>query len=283
MIFIFTIMAVAGRAEAGTVVDAAGRSVTAQPGAKLLVLGGGITESVYALGLGGQVVSVDTTSIYPPEVMSLPRVNYYRQLTAESLLAQDPDLVIAPDDAGPPGVIDQVRSAGVPVALLPSAHSLDGARQRIRMLGQLLDRVPEAEKLAQGIDQAMAGVKRPVPPPRVLFIYAGRTGGMQVAGQDTAADAMISLCGGTNAVQGFTGYRPLTAEAVIAARPDVVVLPERVLQTAGGPDGLLTQPGLSLTPAGKSRRIVSFDDLFLLGFGPRTGAACTELSSALAP
>lgn len=114
--------------------------------------------------------------------------------------------------------------------------------------------------------------------PRVLFIL-GHTGNqVMVAGQDTAADAMLAFAGADNALSGFTGYRPLTAEAAVAAQPDVL------LTTTTGPSSvdpaatLLAQPGLANTPAGRAKRVVSFDALYLLGFGPRLPQAVAELA-----
>jgi iron complex transport system substrate-binding protein len=117
----------------------------------------------------------------------------------------------------------------------------------------------------------------------VLFVYARGAGTLQVAGQETGAGTMIALAGGINAAQGFTGYRPLTAEAVVAAQPDVVLLTDRGLESIGGIDAVLAQPGVALTSAGTARRVVSLDDGMLLGFGPRTGDGVVALARLLAP
>jgi iron complex transport system substrate-binding protein len=80
-------------------------------------------------------------------------------------------------------------------------------------------------------------------------------------------------------VTDYAGYKPLTAEAVVAAAPDVILMPARGLESIGGIDGLLTIPGIALTPAGSMRRVIAMDDLYLLGFGPRLGQAVRELTS----
>jgi iron complex transport system substrate-binding protein len=94
---------------------------------------------------------------------------------------------------------------------------------------------------------------------------------------------MVTLADGVNAVTGYEGYKPLTPEAVIAAAPDVLLLPARGLDSVGGIDGLLKAPGVALTPAGQGRRIVTMDDLYLLGFGPRLGQAVHDLAIFLHP
>ena len=123
---------------------------------------------------------------------------------------------------------------------------------------------------------------RPVsPPPRVLFILSHAANNVQVAGEDTAADAMIRLANGVNAMRGFKGYRPLSNEAVIAAAPDFILITREGIDALGGVDALLSRPGLALTPAGKARRVLAPDALFLLGFGPRLPQAVKDLAQGI--
>src|SRR5690606_14484652 len=77
------------------------------------------------------------------------------------------------------------------------------------------------------------------------------------------------------------GYRPVTAEALVAAAPDVLLLTPRGLESLGGVAGLLAVPGAAVTPAGRPRRVVAIDDLLLLGRGPRTDVAVRQLRGAL--
>jgi iron complex transport system substrate-binding protein len=88
--------------------------------------------------------------------------------------------------------------------------------------------------------------------------------------------------GGVNAADALDGFKPLTAEAVLQARPEVLVMPEHGWQSLGGVDGVLALPGVADTPAGRARAIVTLDDQKLLGFGPRVGEAALELRRALA-
>jgi iron complex transport system substrate-binding protein len=112
----------------------------------------------------------------------------------------------------------------------------------------------------------------------VLFVYARAGGVLNASGAGTHADAMIQLAGGINAVTGYEGYKPLTAEAALLAAPDVILLTTRGLAGAGGTDAILSHPGIANTPAAKSRRVVALDDLLLLGFSSRIGEAVRELS-----
>jgi iron complex transport system substrate-binding protein len=104
-----------------------------------------------------------------------------------------------------------------------------------------------------------------------------------VSGSATAADEMIRLAGGVNAVTDYEGFKPLTPEAGVSLGPEVILVPSRGLDAIGGRDALFALAGLDLTPAGKGKRVVAMDDLYLLGFGPRTGRAVLDLAVALHP
>jgi len=268
-------------AGAGEIVDATGATARADRTTRIVTVGGGITESVFALGAGPQVVGVDKTSVYPGAASKLPRVGYFRQLTAEGLISLGPELIVATDEAGPPAALDQVAAAGISVVRLSAEASVEAAEQRLRDLGTLLDRSAEAERLVASMKADLAEVDAPDRPPRVLFVYARGADTMQVGGTDTPSASMIELAGGVNAVDSYSGFKPLTAEGAIAVQPDFVLLTTRGLASVGGVAGMLAQPGIAQTPAGRARRIIAVDDLMLLGFGPRTGEAVRELADKL--
>src|SRR3546814_10521282 len=115
----------------------------------------------------------------------------------------------------------------------------------------------------------------------VFFIYARGTGTMMVAGQLKQLDEMITLAGGENAVSGFEDFKPLTAESLVAANPDVILLFDSGLSSLGGIAGLLEVQGVAETNAGKARKVVEMDGQFLTGFGQRLGKAILELTKKI--
>lgn len=255
----------------------------AQGQPRIVSVGGAVTETVYALGAQGQLAGVDTTSLFPAEAMKLPQVGYARTLSAEGLLALSPQLLLASADAGPPNVLEQIKRAGVRVEVLDEHHQFEGVLARTQRIGALCGREREAERLVARLRQDWAAL--PKPPagssPKVLFVLAHAGGQLRVAGEGTSAHAMITLAGGRNAMAGVQGYKPLTAEAALQAAPDVVLCTTQGLEAQGGADGLLKAPGLSLTPAGRNRRVVGMDALLLLGFCPRLPQAVAELTGKL--
>jgi iron complex transport system substrate-binding protein len=261
--------------------------VAAQAEERVVSGAGAITETVYAIGADKALVGVDLSSVYPTEAAKLAQVGYARQLSAEGILSVQPTILLVSEDGGPAAVIEQIEKAGVKVVKLESAHTPEAAVERIRNVGAALNQATEAEKVANELSTDLAGVKKQLEGttqrPKVLFLMAHGGGTMNVAGRGTAADAVIALAGGVNAVKDYDGYKPLTAEAAVAAAPDYILTTTRAIGGAGGVEGLLKLPGLDLTPAGRNAKVIVMDDLYLLGFGPRMGKATQELFTQLHP
>lgn len=264
---------------------AAARAGEAAP--RIVSIGGAVTEILYDLGLGDSIVAVDTTSLYPPEALtSKPNVGYMRQLSAEGVLSVRPTLVIAAEGAGPPDALKLVREAGVLLAMVPEDPTEEGVLTRIRTAARAVDRVEQGERLAEETSRRFADLaalrSRIREPAGALFILSVQNGRIMVGGRRTTADGMLTLAGARNVAAAIEGYKLMTDEAIVAASPDIVVMMEH---GPGGepPADLFEGPALSQTPAGRHRRLVSMDGLYLLGFGPRTPDAARELLLALSP
>ncbi|OYT70493.1 MAG: hemin ABC transporter substrate-binding protein [Chloracidobacterium sp. CP2_5A] len=276
----------ATQAAARTVMDANGQPVAITDVSRVVAAGGSVTEIVYALGAEAALVGCDASSLYPEAAAKLPQVGYVRALSAEGVLSLRPSLVLTLPEAGPPDALAQLRASGTPVLIVPSETSLEGVKRKIRAIAQALDRQAQGEELVRRLDVDLAAARNYLDgcpeKPKVMFIYARGQGVAQVAGRDTAAAEMIRLAGGVSAFD-FEGYKPLTAEAAVAAAPDVILLSSRGLESSGGVAGVLAMPGVKQTPAGRNQRIVAMDDLLLLGFGPRAGQGVLELARLLHP
>lgn len=289
-LFVALVVLVATFGTAQTLTDATGAEVAVGDTSRVITLGGDVTEVVYALKQENKLVAVDTSSVYPPEkVETLPKVGYVRQLAAEGVLSLDPSLIIATGDAGPPEVLTQIRQAGVPLFIVPSEDSIEGAKAKISAVAEVFGIRARADDLNLQIDLDVAearlytGAVQASARPKVMFIYARGAGTLSVSGTDTSAHAMIELAGAENAVTEYEGYKPLTAEAAVTAAPDVLLFLSRGLESVGGDTGLADLPGVALTPAYENGRIVALDDLYLLGFGPRVGQAVKDLTLAFYP
>ena len=254
---------------------------------RIVSVGSALTEIFYALGAENLLVGVDTTSLYPPQAKALPQVGYMRALSAEGVLSLKPTLIMATTGAGPASTLDQLKATGIEVIVLPDQYDYESVVRKIEAVGKATGEVAEADALiARGRAEMKTLADRLVGAPnkpRVLFLMSMSGGAPQAAGRDTAADGIIRLAGGINAIDGYAGYRPLTPEAVIASRADYILVPRQSVDSMGGVEKVLDQPSIRQTPAGRAGKVVQFDILLLLGFGPRTPQAATELAAALHP
>jgi iron complex transport system substrate-binding protein len=271
-----------------TVTDATGTPVEITDASRVVTLGGVITEIAHALGAGDQVVAVDASSFFPPEVLREKMVlPYYRMLAAEPVLAAQPTLIIGTDEVGPPEVVQQLRDAGITTLLLSQDLTLEGTDALITTIGQALGRDAEAADLVATVDAELAAAAELVAgatsSPKVMMVLLPPGAPLLVSGRETAAATMIGLAGATNAVEMFPDYIPLSPEITAAAQPDIILTTTDSLERAGGAEALAALPGIAETPAGASGTIVAMDDLYLLGFGPRIGQAVAELARELHP
>ncbi|MDG9671188.1 ABC transporter substrate-binding protein [Hahella sp. CR1] len=248
---------------------------------RILSIGGAVTEIVYALEQEQRLIGSDITSYYPPDAENMPKIGYERSLSAEGILALRPDAVLASEDAGPPAVLRQLKSAGATWLTVPTAQDLDGVYANIRQIGYLLGAEIQADKLVtdmqaqqQQLEQEKAQDQRSA---RVIFILQHGGGAPMVAGSNTAADRIIRLSGAVNALQGVEGYKPMTPESLAQAQPDLILTTTLGMEQAGGIDAMRSIPGVRLTPAGRNDKIAAMDGLLLLGFGPRTVVAAKQL------
>ena len=255
---------------------------------RIIAIGGSITEIIYALDVDERLVAVDSASLYPTEALGrFPNVGYMRTLSAEPVLSMAPDLILAVEDAGPPEVLKQIRSAGVRVRIIPDEPSIQGIFKKIRDIAGVVGLEQRGERLISDIERDYLAVSRLLntvdAKPRVLFLLSVGRSAPLAAGNGTSADSMIRLAGGNNVMGQVNGYKPITPEAIIAAAPEIVVAPEHTFARYGDRRKLFSLPELATTPAAREDKLLVFDGLYLIGFGPRTVDAIRDLAKEFHP
>jgi len=262
---------------------AEGATVFADP-SKIAAIGGSITEIVYALGEEKHLVARDSTSRYPKAALELPDVGYMRALSPEGVLSVNPTGILALHGSGPKEAVDVLKKTSVPFIEVPENYSHEGILEKVRIVGKALGVDAKAEVLAKQLDAKLTAAERQTASikerKRILFVLSIQGGKILAAGSETAAAGMVKLAGGVNAVEGFSGYKQMSDEAIITARPDVILM----MSNAGPPvsdDELFSNPSIASTPAGSARKLIRIDGGYLLGFGPRTADAIHDLAVSL--
>lgn len=256
---------------------------------RIVCAGGAITECVFALGHGGEVVAVDTTSLYPAAVHALPKIGYFRQLSVEGLMSLAPDLVLADRDAGPPNVLQQLSGATGILHQFQGPISIAAIPDKVRFAAVALNEAGKGEDVATTIAADLAAletaVARAARKPRTIFMLGTVKGRM--AGRGTAADLVIAMAGAENLGADFDGYRPLSTEGIVGLKPDVVVT---MFQSNEAPDSHVDAAtraaqdlGLADLPESARPRVIVIDGAALLALGPRSAHAGYDLARQLHP
>lgn len=264
-----------------TITDALGRSVTFEQAPRRIVsIVPSNTEVLFALGLGDRVVAVDAFSDFPPEVADKPRVGDYLNPDIEGMVGAEPDVVLAAasHDAT---VLPALERVGVPVVAI-EPESVDGVLASIDLIGQIAG-VPEraaalscdlAGRIA-AVEAAVAGAERP----RVFFEISAD---LYTVGPGSYIDDLIGRAGGANiAADAGSAWPQLSAEAVVAADPEVILLVDDVPGAAAG--AVAARPGWSDVAAVRSGRIVVLAADPIVRPGPRLAEGLEEMARAIHP
>lgn len=252
---------------------------------RIVAIGGSVTEIVYALGEEKRLAARDSTSVFPEAALSLPDIGYMRAISPEGVLGINPDAIVTLEGSGPPEAIDVLRKASIPFAVIPETFDEAGILLKIRVVGDALGVPEKAASLSamvkSDIDAVIAKTADIPEPKRVLFVLSMQGGKVLASGTGTAANGIIEMAGAVNAIQDFPGYKPLTDEAIISARPDLILMMDRGGDHAAANADLKAHPAMSQTPAVANEAVLRMDGAYLLGFGPRTAAAALDLARAL--
>lgn len=261
-------------------------------GMRIVSLSKHLTEMVFALDKGNNIVAVDLSSTYPDSAKLLKTVGYHRALSPETIIAMTPDLVMHSNDIGPENVLPQLTDAGLNIKAFGGANTIDSARLLLTELGDFFG---VKEKAASVVGSMNAGLQRAADTLkslqlkdslRVMIIHFGqrKNNYFVMSGRNGVADKMLRLAGCTPSLFTGKGGREISAEAVALANPDVIVATDYGFDKMGSMDKFIESvPGVSLTNAGKSKRVVRFEEHDLVYFGPRTGDNIIKLIHSLYP
>jgi iron complex transport system substrate-binding protein len=248
-----------------------------------------LTEMLFAIGKGHDIVARDLTSTYPDSAKLLTTVGYHRALNAEGIISVNPDLVIHSNDIGPANVIPQIEKAGLKVKVFGGANTYDSSKLLLQELGKFFGAEAKADSVIKKMDADMQAVyaaqKQLKDSPTVMIIQYGQANNnfFVMSGRKGPGDKMIALAGGRVAVYDAKGARQLSAEAVAKANPDIIIATDFGFDKMGGAENFKTLPGVGLTNAAKNNRIYRFEEHDIVYFGPRTGDNILKLMQLLHP
>src|SRR5579884_4515314 len=124
---------------------------------RIVCIGQAYNDMIYALGAQHNLVGVDYSSTYPPEIKKLPTVGYHRALSAEGILSLHPTLIIHDNNIGPENVVRQLEALHVPMKTFQAKNdSVAGAEALLREMGAFFHKEKRAEELCAQMERQLA-------------------------------------------------------------------------------------------------------------------------------
>lgn len=257
---------------------------TASP--RIVTAGGSITEIVFALGRGDWVIATDSTSMYPKEAASLTKLGYFRQLSTEGVLAQQPTMLLGAEATGPSVALEQIAHAGVEVTTFNGDKNLSGLKRLVLDIGEKLSASDNAVTLVHDIEKKVEQQKARYAdktlafntPIKALFVVANNDRGITVAGKNTVPQALFDTLGIVNIGAAVEGYKVMSAESVLMQNPDIVIAAGHMLRGKSAKDALCTHHALAATFAGIHCLVEAMDSSISLGLSPRFDVALQRVA-----
>ncbi|MGH2970697.1 MAG: ABC transporter substrate-binding protein [Gaiellaceae bacterium] len=238
------------------------------------------TEDLFAVGAGTQVIAVDNDSDYPKNAPRTALSGYTPNI--EAIAGYNPDLVVISNDIG--GDVASLQKLGITVLLEPAADNLAQAYDEIRQLGTATGRVQQSTKVVTGMERSMTKILRSVPKAqRHQTVYQELDPTYYSATSATFIGKIYKLFGFKNIADAadatHSGYPQLSAEYIVSANPDIVVLADSVCcgQTAAT---VAARPGWSGISAVKHHRVIAVNDSVASRWGPRIVDFAREIAAA---
>ncbi len=243
---------------------------------RYVTAGGTITEIVFALGAGKDVVAVDQSSSFPYEATQKPMVGYYRDLAAEGVLSMTPTHLLAIEGVGRDNALKQIESVGVKVTVFDKPKDVNELKLLVKSVGKELGKVSEAETLVTHIEASLPKKSLAKRGSAVYLLSAGERG-IMAAGEETVPDLIFSYVGLENVANTHSGFKAINLEALVTMQPDYILLPSHVFAHSGGKEAFCKQTNLRLLSAVRECRVLLMDSLLSLGMTPRLSKAIQQV------
>jgi iron complex transport system substrate-binding protein len=243
-----------------------------------------LTETLFAIGAGPQVTAVDDNSNYPTDAPTTKLSGF--QPNAEAVAGYSPDLVVLTSDVN--GVVDSLTALKIPTLVLSAPSSLDQAYDQMLTLGKATGHADDAEKVVTTTkDRIARAVSSVGDSAKGRKVYHELDQTFYSVTSSTFLGSVYTLFGLTNIADAADnaaasgGYPQLSAEYVVKAAPDVIVLADtRCCQQS--PETVAKRPGFATVPAVKNGAVIAVDDDIASRWGPRIADFAESVAKALA-
>ena len=271
-----------------TLTDDLGRPVTlARPAQRVVSLAPSNTEILFAVGAGTQVVGRDETSDYPAEAQSLPTVGGWSGFSKESIVALQPDLVLAQGGGfTQPELVASLEGLGLTVYVLPNPPTIEAMYTNLETVAALTGHEANAAALVDSLKARVAALDAKIAAvserPTVYYETATEPSKSYTVGPGSFIDGLLTRAGGTNAAGQLDSQWPMLGfEGVIALDPQIIILGDANYGESA--ETVAARPGWDVLSAVKNGMVFPIDDNLISRPGPRLADGREALAKLLHP
>lgn len=239
---------------------------------RIVAMSPDVADILVALGSADKVVGKDATN-QNPALNKAQKVGMHRNITAESVLAVKPDLVLGSYMVQPNSVYQRLNGLNVKAVNVAPKEDADSFAKSIRTIGGLVGKSQQANQLATNWQKNMQPMAQTGK--RYILSYDGRI----VAGKGTVGDELIRRAGGINAAN-VSGLKPLSREGWLAAKPDVIIIADHNQAVIGSLQQFKKRPEIAVSPAGQKNQVYFWKANDFLRFGLNSPEVLKKLNQA---
>jgi iron complex transport system substrate-binding protein len=252
---------------------------------RVISLAPSLTESIFAVGAGEKLVGVTSFCNYPEEAKKLPKIGDTMKPNLETIVALKPQLVLLSTDSQLESFLRQMEAQNIP-AFVTGAKDFDDVLRILKLVGDLLDRPDEAEKLVQNLQSRVADIEAKVKnenhsdkPVRVFVQISHEP--LYTIGKTSFLTDLVGRAGGESVTSGVeTAYPNISRETALAAEPDAIILS---VDESMGSQNVAPDDAFKNSPAVKNHRVYQINGDLLTRPSPRTADLIEEIARALHP
>ena len=247
-------------------------TLSAQAYERIVAMSPDVADVIISLGATNKLVGKDATNTNPA-LKNVPAVGMHRNITAESVLAVKPDLVLGSYMVQPASIYQRLTSLKVKAVNVAPKEDINTFTKSIKTIGSYVGKKSQGTTLANNWSKAMSPM--PKTGKRYLLSYDGRI----VAGKGTVGDELIRLAGGINAAN-VSGLKPMSREGWLAAKPDVIIIAEHNQKVVGGVSKFSQRPEIAVSAAGKKGGVQFWPADDFLRYGLNSPQVLKKLNAA---
>tara|TARA_B100000315_G_C14589843_1_gene595147 strand:- start:1857 stop:2720 length:864 start_codon:yes stop_codon:yes gene_type:complete len=247
-----------------------------------------LTEIMFAINEGHRVIAVSAFDDFPPEVTTLPRVGGLIHPNLESIVALEPDLIVADQSHFVNGAVSRLRELGLRIEVfsVTTATTFEDLYQVIGSLGHILGATEKAKNVIQTMQRSIAKTRQQLIEVTPVTLYCELWANPIIATSGGSFEGhLLDLAGGDNIAASLAGRSPrISTEFVLQQDPSVILLPGGgIIPSLASPKTIATRPGWKHLQALKQGRVYTINHAHFARHGPRSVLAVEEIARLLHP